>query len=334
MSRFPRFPSAAALLLLAAGAACRRGERPIEGLGTIEIVEVDAAPSVPARVASVRVDEGDTVSVGDTLAVLTQPTLPAEIEQARARVAAAEAALRELERGPRPAEIQRAEADLAAAQAEAARLARDAERLAALYEHQAVSQQQYDAARTAARTAADRRDALAQTLRLLREGTRPERIAAARAEVERARAAAAAVRATQHDLVLTSTVRGVVLGRHAEPGELLGAGQSVVTLGEASHPYVRVYVSSLVLPRVHVGAPATATLDAFPDRPVPGRVVAVSDKAEFTPRIALTESERADLLFGVKVELQDTTGLVRAGLPVTVHIRETPRATPARGEDT
>jgi HlyD family secretion protein len=51
---------------------------------------------------------------------------------------------------------------------------------------------------------------------------------------------------------------------------------------------------------------------------VPGRVVASRDRAEFTPRVALTEEERADLVFGVKVAIADTTGALRAGLPVTV----------------
>jgi HlyD family secretion protein len=46
----------------------------------------------------------------------------------------------------------------------------------------------------------------------------------------------------------------------------------------------------------------------------------VSTTAEFTPRIALTEKERADLVFGVKVTLEDTTGMLKAGLPATVQI--------------
>jgi HlyD family secretion protein len=63
-----------------------------------------------------------------------------------------------------------------------------------------------------------------------------------------------------------------------------------------------------------------ARLDGFPDHPIPGRVAAIKPKAEFTPRVALTEEERADLLFGVKVELSDTTGLLRPGLPATVEL--------------
>jgi HlyD family secretion protein len=85
---------------------------------------------------------------------------------------------------------------------------------------------------------------------------------------------------------------------------------------------VRVYVDERALPRIVVGQRATATLDAFPDRAFTGTVVALNDKAEFTPRVALTESERADLLFGVKVQFTDSTGMLKAGLPVTVRLAD------------
>jgi HlyD family secretion protein len=148
-------------------------------------------------------------------------------------------------------------------------------------------------------------------------------VQAARAELASARAALAASRAVAQDLVLTAPVDGVVISRNAEPGEMLGAGQSAITLGQSAEPFVRVYVSTRLLPRVHQGQRAVARLDGFPDHPIPGRVVAINPQAEFTPRVALTEAERADLLFGVKVALSDTTGLLRPGLPATVELETT-----------
>ena len=303
---------------------CRRAaadaDRPVEATGTVEVVEVDVAAPVPARVVEVRAQEGDVVRRGDTLATLGQPTLRSDIEARRARLAAAEAALRELENGPRRPELERAAAELRAAEAEAVRTARDAERFAALERADAVSRQQSDAARTAATQAAGRRDALRESLRLLQQGTRTERVQGARAEVANARAALGAAQATASDLVLLAPEPGTVLRRHAEPGEVLGAGEPALTVGVTSRPWVRVYVSQLVLPRLAVGQPAAGTLDGLPDRPVRGRIVQISDRAEYTPRVALTEDERADLMFAVKVEFDDTTGVLKAGLPVTVRL--------------
>jgi HlyD family secretion protein len=129
-----------------------------------------------------------------------------------------------------------------------------------------------------------------------------------------------ATTAVAEDLVLLAPVSGVVLSRNAEPGEMLAVGQSAMTLGESAEPYVRVYVPTRQLPRVRQGQTATAVLDGFADRPISGRVVAINPKAEFTPRVAFTEQERADLVFGVKVALQDSTGLLKPGLPATVEI--------------
>jgi HlyD family secretion protein len=203
------------------------------------------------------------------------------------------------------------------------RATRDLERTQPLAAAGTVSRQSLDAATAAADGAVARRDAAREAVQLLREGTRPERIQMMRAEVASTRAALAAAQAVAGDLVLIAPVSGTVLSRNAEPGEMLGPGQAAITLGQTGAPYTRVYVPTRELPLVRTGQAATARLDGFPDRAFQGRVIAISPTAEFTPRIALTENERADLVFGVKVTLEDTTGMLKAGLPATVEIHRT-----------
>ena len=325
--RSPVMPGIRCVVMLGALACSRSDPEVIEAVGTVEIREHDVAPMTAARVVRLLVDEGTAVQAGDTVAVLSVSTLAADIEQARARLATTQAALREAEAGPRTAEIERAEAELRGAEAEADRAAKDLVRIQALTENGALAEQQLDAARTLATTTANRRDALRETLRLLRQGTRPERIAAARAEVANAQAALAAAQATRSDLVLQAPVNGIVLGRHAEAGEVVPPGTPVLTVGESSKPWVRVYVSPTDAARLTVGGRAVATLDDLPDREFPGRIVSLATKAEFTPRVALTEDERADLLFAVRVELEDSTGTLKPGLPVTVRMTNENRAT-------
>lgn len=317
-----RFVALAGLLGVLSGVhGCRETRAAdVEGTGTLEVIEVDVAPLTPGRVVRVLVQEGQTVRAGETVAILGQPTLPADIEGRRARLAAAEAQLRNLERGARTAEIEAAEAELRTAEAEAVRAARDLTRLQTLLDAGAISRQQLDAARAGAQVAAGRRDAAREALLLTRQGARPELVSAARAEVASARAAVHSAERTAGDLTLTAPVNGVVVSRNAEPGEVIGAGQSVVTIADPARPFVRIYVNQRALPLIRRGGAASATLDAFPDRRFPGQVAAINPRAEFTPRVALTEDEREDLLFGVKVELTDTSGMLKAGLPVTVRI--------------
>jgi HlyD family secretion protein len=92
-----------------------------------------------------------------------------------------------------------------------------------------------------------------------------------------------------------------------------------------------VYVGAAVLSRLKIGDSVTAWLDGDTARFV-GRVVAINTRAEFTPRVALTEQERADLLFGVKIEfaapMASSGTTLRAGLPITVRLPTAASAAP------
>ncbi|MBC8085908.1 MAG: HlyD family efflux transporter periplasmic adaptor subunit [Phycisphaerae bacterium] len=125
------------------------------------------------------------------------------------------------------------------------------------------------------------------------------------------------IRATARDLVLISPVDGVVTNRLAEPGEVLAAGQNALTLGQPERPWARIFVSQQALLNIKTGDTLSARLDG--DATIyRGRVSAIAARAEFTLRVALTDQERADLLFAVKLEFRDTSGRLKAGLPITV----------------
>src|SRR5665213_566271 len=98
--------------LIALSACAKPTTNTVEATGTLEVVEVDVSPITAGRVARVLVDEGATVHQGDTLAVLSIPTLPADVAQREAKVASTGAMLREAENGPRAKDIESAAAEL------------------------------------------------------------------------------------------------------------------------------------------------------------------------------------------------------------------------------
>ena len=307
------------LLLLVLPVACTRAPTGRSFPGTVELDESDAAPLVGGRILSVRVNEGDSVRVGDTLAVLTQSQLPANLEDRRARLAAAESRLADLRRGSRPAEIARAEAELAAFEADADRTARDLARATQLARDTVIARQDLDRATSAAEAAARRRDAASATLDVLREGSRADQVRTAESEVASARAQLSGARADVGELAVLAAVDGVVLGRLAEPGEVVAAGTPLVTVGVVARRWIRVYLPAALIATLPAGTPATILLPAATTaQQWTGRLGAINPRAEFTPRAALTEEERADLLFATRIELNDSTGLLRPGLPVIV----------------
>jgi HlyD family secretion protein len=131
----------------------------------------------------------------------------------------------------------------------------------------------------------------------------------------------------------------VILSRIADPGDLLQAGEPALVLGVMREPWVRVYVPARVLPSIAVGAVAeihppgaggrlSGNGSGADQAAGVGRVIAINPQAEYVTRTALTEEERADLLFGVKVAIDDPAGRFKPGLPVTVRLSLRGSATP------
>jgi len=155
-----------------------------------------------------------------------------------------------------------------------------------------------------------------------------DRIIAA-AELDRAHAtrdAAAArlsaARSRIHEQTVKAPIAGVVLLRNFQVGELAAAGAPVVTLGDPDKLWMRIYVSAPQIPRVRRGDSVSVRVTGVARR-FGGHVIEIATRAEFTPRVALTEEERANLVFGVKVRLDPSGGALKPGLPADATILTT-----------
>src|SRR5690606_24979073 len=114
--------------------------------GNIEVIDAQLAFKIPGRLVERKVDEGDRVTAGQLIARLDDADLVPQLELRRAELAAAEAALAELEAGSRPQEIAAAEAVLGSAEAERHRAALEARRLEELHATHAASDRELESA--------------------------------------------------------------------------------------------------------------------------------------------------------------------------------------------
>ncbi len=149
------------------------------------------------------------------------------------------------------------------------------------------------------------------------------RLQSVRASVRESQAAHAAAEVTESvrdQLVLLSPADGIVLTRFAEPGEVIAAGVPVVSVGLVRDPWIRAYVGERFVARLKAGQEVRIRVDGYPDSAFIGRISDIAPRAEFTPRAALTERERADLVFGIKVATDGAAGRLKAGMPVRVEI--------------
>jgi len=284
------FPSSTAVALAAAFAAatCTGSSNTLTVAGTVEIREVRLSPLASGRLQRLLKDEGDSVRAGDTVAVLDQPGLSALIEQRRALAEAA---------STRTAEIRAAAAD-------SQRAANDLARARVLAAQGIASPQELERLQSAAAAAVARLQSVRASMR----------------ESEAARAALAATESIRDELVLRSPADGIVLTRFAERGEVIAAGVPVVSIGLVRAPWIRAYVGERFIARLKSGEAVRIRVDGYRDSTFAGRISEIAPRAEFTPRAALTERERADLVFGIKVTTDGAGGRLKAGMPVQVEI--------------
>ena len=286
----------------------------VSGHGTLEIDEIDVASLVGGRVARLAVDEGDSVRAGDTLVVLDRGEVGAALTAQAAQAERAAAQYKDLKSGPRTPEIVAARAEQAAATSTAAMMDREYQRMQALIKSNVIPEAELDRSKSARDAAVARRDAAREQVALLENGFRRGQVDAAQHGLEVARADLLASRSRAGELVLTAPSSGVVLLRNFDVGEVAAPGQAIVTLGDPDRLWMRVYVAAPELPRVHRGDPVEVRVMGMKQAFI-GHVVEIATEAEFTPRSALTEEERANLVFGVKVRFDPSGGALKPGLP-------------------
>jgi HlyD family secretion protein len=119
-------------------------------------------------------------------------------------------------------------------------------------------------------------------------------------------------------MTVASSVDGVVMTRNAEPGNVVNAGAVLLTLGRLDKLTITVYVPEDRLGEVMLGQTAKVTVDSFPDVIFAATVSYISDQAEFTPRNVQTVSGRKNTVFAVKLNLNDTSGKLKPGMPADV----------------
>ncbi len=283
--------------------------------GTVEARQVRPAFMVPGRIRILHVDEGMAVKQGQLLAELDDRDYRLALQQAASRRDAAAAALARLEAGSRPEEIRAAEAALAEAQARLAYTVMEVKRLQKLVPKGLASQDLLDRARMEREAARAARDRANQTLRLLQIGPRQEDIAQARAELA---AATSALHEAQRRLDYTklyAPVDGVVSVRLAEAGNVIGLGTPVFEIDALAQPWIRAWLNEPDLPRVKLGQSVTIRADGL-DSPLTGTLAFISPRAEFTPKTVETRALRVDLVYRIKVNVDNPEGRLKLGMPV------------------
>lgn len=233
--------------------------------GTVDATSYKASSKIAGRIEEMKVGEGERVTQGQLLYILSTPEIEAKLRQARAAQSAAAAEDKKALAGARVEQVnaalhmwQKAQAGLSLAQT-------TYDRIRNLYEQGVVPAQKYDEALAELNAMKATASAAESEYRMAKSGTRSEDKAAAAALVEQAASVVSEVEVYASDAFVYSPVEGEISTVIAEQGELVGAGYPVVTILDLNDLWVSFNLKETMLPKIRVGTRMTAYVPALDD---------------------------------------------------------------------
>lgn len=291
----------------------------IEATGTIEATTVELNSRLPGSIKNIAVKTGDLVTDGQLVVDLSRKDLLAQRERDALGVLKAEAQLLDLTSGARSQEINEASANVNLARFNFQKYTADYTRAEALFNEAAISKAEFEKAQVSLELSKYQLQAADSRLSLLQDGSRPQIVNAALAEVERNKAILKATDSMLEDTKIYSPLNGIVINKNYEAGEFIQAGASVVTVADLEDLWIKVYIPIDDLPHIKLGQVVFFTVSGY-NKEFTGEIVEIASQGEFTPKTIQTKKERTNVVFGVKIKINSAEGVLKPGMPADVVI--------------
>lgn len=140
-------------------------------------------------------------------------------------------------------------------------------------------------------------------------------VKATQARLAQAKAAVDLAKVQLSYAVVKAPRAGTIVSLTTNVGQNAAPGRTIVTMTDPADVFVRVFVPEPRIGQVSVGQQVTVSSNSTSD--ITGRVTFIASTAEFTPNTVQTEDQRVNLVFEVRVQLDDTSQ-IKAGMPADV----------------
>jgi multidrug resistance efflux pump len=289
---------------------------------------VPVSSKLQGRIVEVLVENGAQVEPGMILAKLDSSEIEAQLEQAKANLAAANAKLAAAQAGNRPQQVAQAGAGSKEAAASLADAQKNYERMQALYQQGAISEQQRDSTETALKVAKAKYESANQNYSLSSEGTRPEDIQYANAEVAQAQAVIKNLTAQLDNTVIKAAESGIIDAKSAEIGQMAVPGMTMFNIVALNNVWVSANVEETYIGKIKNGDKVDVEVDAYPGVKFVGQVIALGSAAGSQFSLLPTENAAGNFTkvtqrFEVKVKVIPMENRVlKPGMStvVTIHV--------------
>jgi len=313
----------ASVALMVMMTACGKKEKAFDATGTFEATEVTVSAKATGEIKSLDVTEGQNIESGTLVGRIDTYQLTLKKQQLETQRGQLAASKRQLSSNRSATNSQQLDLNkqLSSIQQQITNAKRERQRYAELVKDGAVPRKQLDDIDNQIKV-------LNRQLEATRDQIRSNNAALAEqgkgigAQMEGIDAQVAGIDAQQRQLDdqianadIVAPIKGTVLEKYVEQGEFVATGKPLFKMADTQRMYIRAYVTSAQLQRLKVGQPCKVYAD-YGDgnkKEYAGTITWISSRSEFTPKTILTDDERADLVYAVKIAF-DNDGYVKIGM--------------------
>lgn len=258
-----------------------------DATGIFEATTVTLSSETSGKILSVNVEEGDSISLGETVAVIDTTLLVLQQKQIDSQRLSVENSSPDIA------------AQAAALRTQISHQKHECERFGRLLSDGATTQKQYDDAQAQLKMLQGQLDALLSTLKNSRSSISDNTVAL---QYQTEQLTEQIAKST-----IVAPLTGTVLVKYAEPGEFATPGRTICKIANLSDIYLRCYFTASQLADIKIGQKVNVIADFGGDEQYeyPGTITWIAQESEFTPKSIQTRDSRANLVYAVKVAVKN-----------------------------
>lgn len=276
-------------------AACGDNKKTYDATGTFEATETTVFAEQSGTLLTFNVKEGETMAMGREAGLIDTTQTWLKIQQIDATKAVYQSQKPDMER------------QIAATRQQLAKARHDEQRYHELVADGAAPSKMYDDAASQVKVLQRQLDAQISSLST-NTRTLDKQTAAAQVQIDQ-------LRDMLSKCHIVTPTKGTILEKYVERGEFVTVGKPLFKMADTEDMYLRAYVTSAQLQHIKLGQQVKVFADYGDEqrKAYDGTITWISSRSEFTPKTILTDDERADLVYAVKVAVKND-GYVKIGM--------------------
>ena len=275
--------------------ACGNNKKEYDATGTFEATEVTVAAEQSGTLMVFDINEGDEIALGKEVGLIDTTQIWLKIQQVGATKAVYQSQKPDMEK------------QIAATRQQLTKARQDQQRYKELVADGASPSKMLDDATNQVEVLQKQLDAQISSLNTNTNALNKQ-MAATNIQVSQ-------LKDQLQKCHITTPIKGTVLEKYVERGEFVAIGKPLFKMADTEQMFIRAYVTSAQLQTVKIGQKAKVFADygEGQKKEYEGTVSWISSRSEFTPKTILTDDERADLVYALKVAIRND-GYVKIGM--------------------